>query len=144
MCAVVPVAEAVSGPGANENSKFVYTESLGTGLDLVLTFSEGGQKRFDSVTYQLNGNASHIRICDGQGVGATRVVNEMLAVTPGDDGRGSGFFTVDSGVSETICGCGCGSGSLTVTYKLTLTNLATGHVYRLDDFMQTFTSETAR
>ena len=69
MCVVAPVAGAVSGPGANENSKFVYTEQLGAGLDLVLTFDEGSQKRFESVGYQLDGEASHFQICDGQGAG---------------------------------------------------------------------------
>jgi hypothetical protein len=141
MCVVVPVAGAVSGPGANENSKFVYTEDLGTALALVLAFDEGSQKRFESIAYQLDGNASHIRFCGGQGLGTMRAFSETLTVTPNEEGRASGVFTIDSGTSDTICACGCGSGTLTVTYsEMTLTNLATGHVYRLDAFTRTFSS----
>ena len=140
--AVASAAGAVSGPGANENSKFVYTEALGgTGFELVLAFDEGSQKRFGSVEYELAGNTSYVRFCNGQGLGETGAVSKALTVTPDEAGRASGEFTIDSGAGTTICACGCGSGTLTVTFgDMTLTNLATGHVYRLDDFTQTFTS----
>jgi hypothetical protein len=50
-------------------------------------------------------------------------------------------FTVDSGTTDTICACGCGPGTLTVDYTdMTLTNLASGHVYRLDPISQTYTT----
>src|SRR5262245_42670569 len=126
MCVVVPVAGAVSGPGANDNSKFVYTEDLGTANALVLAFDEGSQKRFESVTYQFDGDASYFRMCDGRGLGELRRVRETLAVTPDEGGRATGVFTIASGTSDTICACGCGSGTLTVSYSdVTLTNLAT-------------------
>lgn len=137
----VSTAGAVSGPGANENSKFVYTENLNTGFDLVLTTDEGSQKRFESVTYELGFTASFIRFCDGQGVGIQRTDTKTLSVTPDQDGRAVGAFTIESNTGGVMCGCGCGTGTLTVTYEqMTLTNLATGRTYRLDPVTQTFTT----
>ena len=141
MAVAVSTAGAVSGPGANENSKFVYTENLNTGFDLVLTIDEGSQKRFESVTYELGFTASFIRFCGGQGLGTTRTDTKSLSVTPDQDGRAIGAFTIESNTGGVICGCGCGTGTLTVTYdQMTLTNLATDRTYRLDPVTQTFTT----
>jgi len=140
MVVAVSTAQAVSGPGANDNSKFVYTEDI-VATDLALTFSEGSQKRFDSVTYDLYLVASQFRMCGGQGLGESKEVRDTLTVTPGEDGRTMGAFAYDFGISDTICGCGCGSGTLTVTYdEMTLTNAVTGRVYRLDPVTKTYST----
>jgi hypothetical protein len=141
MAVMASSAQAVSGPGANENSKFVYTEDI-VGTDLALTFNEGSQKRFDSVTYDLYVVASYFSFCGERGLGESREVRQTLTVTPGEDGRTMGAFAYDFGISDTVCGCGCGgSGTLTVTYdQMTLTNAATGRVYRLDPVTKTYST----
>lgn len=135
----VPVAGAVSGPDANENSKFVYTAEI-VATDLVLNFDEGGQKRFPSVEYRLDATVEVIRFCGGQGIGTRETVATTVTVTPNEQGRAVGAFTVGSGTSDTPCSC-CTQGTLTVDYSnMTLTNLASGHVYRLDPIRQTYTT----
>jgi hypothetical protein len=133
----IPVAGAVSGPGANENSKFVYTEEI-VATDLVVTIDEGGQKRFESVEYRLDVTVDVFRFCGGQGIGTRQTLAPAVTVTPNEQGRAVGAFTVDSGTSDTPCSC-CTGGTLTVEYfDMTLTNLASGHVYRLDPMSQTY------
>jgi hypothetical protein len=133
-------AEAVSGPGANENSKFVYTEQLAGFDPLVINFDEGSLKRFASVNYELRATASYTRICDGQGLGSETAVQDTLSAPTSDEGRATGTFSVSSGSGYTVCGCGCNTGTLTVRFTdMTLTNVTTGRVYRLDPFTQTFT-----
>jgi hypothetical protein len=135
----VPLAGAVSGPDANENSKFVYTEEI-IATDLVLNFDEGGQKRFPSVVYRLDATVEVIRFCGGQGIGTRETVDPTVTVTPNEQGRAVGAFTVDAGTSVTPCSC-CSQGTLTVDYSnMTLTNLASGHAYRLDPVSQTYTT----
>jgi hypothetical protein len=136
----ISTAGAVSGPGANENSKFVYTEEV-VATDLVLNFDEGSQKRFVAVEYRLDLTVTVERFCGGQGIATIRAVSDTLTVVPDERGRALGAFTVDSGASDTVCACGCGEGTLTVAYfDMTLTNLATGREYRLDPVSQTYTT----
>ena len=136
----VSTAGAVSGPGANDNSKFVYTEQLAGFDPLVLNFDEGSLKRFASVTYELRGTATYTRICDGIGTGQRTDVLDTLTVLP-TEGRAIGAFTIYTGAGSMVCGCGCATGTLSVSYTdMTLTNVTTGRVYRLDPVSQTFTS----
>ena len=137
----VSTAGAVSGPGANENSKFVYTEQLADFDPLVITFDEGSLKRFASVNYEFRATASYVRICGGQGIGSETAVQDMLSVPVTGEGRATGTFSVSSGSGNTVCGCSCETGTLTVRFTdMTITNGATGRVYRLDPLTQTFTS----
>jgi hypothetical protein len=134
------VAGAVSGPGANENSKLVYTEEI-VATDLSFAFDEGSQKRFPSVDYQLVVTVTVMRFCNGQGLGSQQTETPTVTIAPNEEGRAVGAFTVDSGTTDTICACGCGAGSLAIDYTdMTLTNLTGGHVYRLDPISQTFTT----
>jgi hypothetical protein len=137
----VSTAGAVSGPGANENSKFVYTEQLAGFDPLVINFDEGSLKRFTSVNYELRATASYVRLCGGQGIGIETAVQDTLLAPVNDEGRATGTFSVSSGSGDTVCGCGCETGTLTVRFTdMTLTNVTTGRVYRLDPLTQTFTS----
>jgi hypothetical protein len=135
LSAGVSVAGAVSGPGANENSKFVYTEEV-VSTDLVVNFEEGGQKKFSGVDYRLDATVEVYKECGGQAlVYLYSASNAVTALVPDDKGRAAGSVSVEGpGVSDCL-----ETTLLRITYaELTLTNLASGHAYRLDPITQTY------
>ena len=127
------LALAIAGVSiAGASGKLDYTETIEfPGGDLVVAFDEGGQKRFDSVGYELTATASAIS-CEAPdhciGVLSTPI-DTITGLVPDDKGRVTGILTlVPTGGGGTICGC-----TLHMDYSdVTLTNLTTGHVYRLD------------
>jgi len=127
-------ARAVSGPGANDNSKFVYTEAVDqVANNLTITFSEGGQKRFASVDYQATGQAETTQVLSGGQVVKQLLFPDpaLIVLSPDADGRASGSTTlvVNPGPSPCLCG-----GSFRIDYtNVVLTNISSGHVYRLAD-----------
>ena len=130
----VSTAGAVSGPGANDNSKFVYSESIDRATsNLTVTIGEGGQKRFESVDYQLTGQAVTTSFLDGGQIIKVLVTPDPsteATLSPDADGRVSGSLTLVLNIGP----CACGGGSFRVDYtNLVLRNVSSGHVYRLDD-----------
>ncbi len=112
---------------AGASTKFAYTEQLTDARSLVIAFEEGSLKRFATVDYQLD--ATEISRWESCGGGSIDVnaVNVPLTDAPVDNGRTSGNFTVQLPPSDQLCA------PQHVEYTdMTLTNVTTGHVYRLD------------
>jgi hypothetical protein len=123
----VSIAEAIP--------KFTSTETIQfPSGNLVVTFDEGGQKRFESVDYRLAATAE-ARSCTTVN-DVTQCISvrwepsaDVTGLIPDDKGRVAGSLALDSGAGGgTICGC--------VTHmdysEATLTNLTSGRVYRLE------------
>ena len=111
---------------AGASTKFSSTEEI-TGNDLVLDFEERSLKRFASVDYRLDGAVLAV-YCNGQG-GA--LLYDTVALTPDAKGHVSGTLTLDLGPSGSLC-----EPHYVEYTDVTLTNLTTGHVYRLDSISQ--------
>jgi hypothetical protein len=112
-------------PLAGASTKFAYTEQLTDARSLVVDFEEGSLKRFASVDYQLD--ATEISRWESCGGGSIEVnaVSVPLTLAP-DQGRTTGNFTVQLPPSDQLCA------PQHVEYtNMTLTNVTTGHVYRL-------------
>jgi hypothetical protein len=117
---------------AGASGKFGYVEVIQfPGGDLVVTFDEGGQKRFDAVGYRLDATASVMTCQDPDHCIAVLSTPSatVTGLTPDEKGRVTGTLTLAPNAGGGgICGC-----SSHVDYwDVTLTNLASGHVYRLD------------
>ncbi len=124
LTSVLVLSVGISVAGAS--TKFSSTEVI-TGNDLVLDFQEGSLKRFASVDYRLDGAVLAV-YCDGQG-GA--LLFDTVALTPDDKGRVRGMLTLDLDPSGTRC-----EPHYVEYTDVTLTNLTTGHLYRLDSVSQ--------
>jgi len=112
--------------------KFVYTEEIQfPGGTLSVAFDEGGQKRFDSVGYRLDANVTVTTCQEGQCIAvADSPSATLLDLTPDAKGRVTGSLTLvpPPPGGGGICVC-----TSSVEYRdVTLTNLTSGHVYRLD------------
>jgi hypothetical protein len=118
---------------AGASSKFAYTEQVTAARSLIVDFEEGSLKRFASVDYELAATA-RAQYCDG-GVEAQALV-DTDTLLPDDKGRVSGSLTLQPGVSP---GHVCAPSYIEFT-SVTLTNLSTGHVYRLDSASRDFSS----
>ena len=122
---VLMLGVTVSTAGAS--TKFSYTQSVDIETHLVVGFEEGSLKRFDTVDYQLDafGLLTSPTIIFGSPVTGT------VQLVTDERGRVSG----DIATTVNLLGffpCGC-TGPRQVAYSdITLTNLTTGHVYRLD------------
>jgi hypothetical protein len=131
--AILALFAGVSVAGAS--TKFDSTETIQfPGGRLVVTFVEGGQKRFSSVDYQLSATAV---VTSCQTVGDVTQCGAALSfptttvtgLIPDDKGRVTGSLTVvGTPVGGTICTC-----ISHVDYsEIVLTNLTSGRVYRLE------------
>lgn len=113
---------------AAASTKFSSTAEITDNGHLVVNFEEGSLKRFASIDYQLDATATvqspnFAQLYEG--------LRASLTLAPGDRGRVAGTLSLTdvSLISPGPCTCG----PLHVEYfDMTLTNLATGHVYRLD------------
>lgn len=126
------LAVGIAAAGANASTKFAYTEQVADTADLVVGFEEGSLKRFASVDYQLTATASSVSCSGGQCLGALydNLPPANVTLTPDAKGRVTGTLTIDIPTSPVPCVC---SGTLHVEYtNVTLTNVTTGRVYRLD------------
>ena len=111
---------------AGASTKFSSTEEI-TGNDLVLDFEEGSLKRFSSVDYRLDGAVLAVS-CVGQ---FRALLFDTVSLTPDARGRVSGTLTLDLGPSGSLC-----EPHYVEYTDVTLTNLTTGHGYRLDSISQ--------
>ena len=126
---VLSVGISVAGAVTKVNS----TDILDNG-NLALSLEERGMKKFPSVDYRLDATAT-AGSCDptGQLCVAQLFENlvEVVTLTPDDKGAVAGTLT-ETNVSFPSGGpCTCGPRHVEY-YDMTLTNLATGHVYSLD------------
>ena len=101
---------------------------------LVIDFEEGSLKKFATVDYQLD--ATEISRWDSCGGGGSIEVHAVhpdpLTLAP-DAGRTSGNFTVALPPSDQLCA------PQHVEYTdMTVTNVTTGHVYRLDSISRDY------
>ena len=122
---VLALGVTVSTAGAS--TKFSYTQSVDIETHLVVGFEEGSLKRFDTVDYQLDANgalyAPTLRL--------TAQVSGTVQLVTDERGRVSGTIATTTNLLG-FFPCGC-TGPRWVEYSdITLTNLTTGHVYRLD------------
>jgi len=119
---------------AGASSKFAYTEAITDTGNLSVSFEEAGLKRFDAIDYQLDATASAMYT----NTAAQFFPTVSATLSPTVKGRVAGTLvtTLDlSAPSGGICGCGL---QRVVYTNVTLTNLTTGHVYRLDSISQTY------
>lgn len=122
-----------AGSGAGASSKLAYTGAIQfPSGNLLLTLDEAGQKRFTSVDYQLTATAT-AKTCDlltGQCIATLYYPTDTVAgLVPDDKGHVTTSLTLD----QVPGGGGLCSCTLHMEYSdVTLTNLASGHVYRLD------------
>lgn len=133
----ISVAGAVPGPGTNDNSKFFYTEEV-VSTDLVVNFGEGGQKKLSAVDYRVDATVEVYRECGGQAIAYLySASNTVAGLVPDDKGRVVGNLVLEGPGEPSPCS---ETTLLRVEYRnMTLTNLTTGHVYRLDPITQEYT-----
>jgi hypothetical protein len=119
---------------AGASTKFSSTEEITDNGHLVFDFEEGSLKRFASVDYQLDATAT---VASPNLAQLYPDLRASVTLTPDDKGRAAGTPTL-SDVNLTSGGpCTCGG--LRVEYfDMTLTNLTTGHVYRLDSISRDY------
>ena len=116
-----------------------YREEVIAG-DLIVTLEERGLSRFASVDYRLDATVGVLRFCNGQGIGhLDSATASAVGLVPDQGGRVVGSLTLEgSGVG----GCGCCTGStFQVEYSdVTLTNLASGRIYRLEPIAESYSN----
>ncbi len=123
---------------AEASTKFAYAETFDAVdvANLNVAFEEGSLKRFEAVEYQLDATAVVTWTCaGGQSVAEQLFPSTSLAVAPDDKGRVSGSATLD--LDRSPAGPCPGVGFSVAHSNLMLTNLRTGHVYRLDSIART-------
>lgn len=114
---------------ANASTKFDYTTSIDNTGELVVVFEEGSLKRFDGVAYRLEALGKMVTptmIAAGQAL-----VETESPLVPDTSGRVTGSLATSLGLLF-LAPCGCSGGRYFEYTNIVLTNLATGHVYRLD------------
>lgn len=127
------LSAGISGAGAT--GKLAYTEEIQfPSGSLAVTLDEGGQKRFATVDYQLTATAMSMSCMTVDGVTQClgSMTDESATVTglvPDEKGRVTATLTlVRQGGGGGLCEC-----TLHMEYSnVTLTNMTSGHVYRLD------------
>ena len=119
---------------AGASNKFAYTEGIDNTENLTVSFQEGSMKRFSSVEYRLDATA----VATYTNLAAQYFPTVSTTSTPDANGRVTATLTttLDLGApSDGICGCGLQR----VEYSgVTLTNVTTGHVYRLASISQNY------
>jgi hypothetical protein len=128
------LAVGVSTPGAS--SKFSYSEEIAANASLVVSFQEGSLRRFESVEYRLDATADVTLEQPGQTITVRSTPTASTTLVPDARGGTQGVLTLD--VDITAGGCLCGGTALVEYSSVTLTNLATGKIYRLEPINRTF------
>lgn len=129
----------ISAAGAS--SKFAYSEEIQfPSGSLVVRFAEASQKRFTSVDYQLTATATATACTTLDGVtkciGSLAFPSNTVTLVPDEKGQVTGSFMLagSGSVGGGLCEC-----TLHTEYSdVTLTNLTSGHVYRLDPIVGDF------
>jgi hypothetical protein len=129
---MLALAGGITAAGAS--TKFAYTEEVTQNGGAIVQFEEGSLKRFMSLDYQLDATqvatlGSH---CEPGPLGAIAAeVSATLTLIPDEKGRVSGTLTLALDPPQLIP---CQIVPRVEYTNVTLTNLTTGHAYRLDPF----------
>ena len=127
--AALMVALLSTATVASASTKFDYTTSIDNTGELVVSFEERSLKRFDGVSYRLE--AFGEMVTPSRRLGGQALVETESPPVPDANGRVTGSLTTSLGLLF-LTPCGCGEGRYIEYTNIVLTNLATGHVYRLD------------
>ena len=120
---------------AGASTKFSYSASISDAGFLVVDLEEQGQRRFEGVRYQLNATATVVGTNEAY-VLPTSGQTPTPSI-PDDRGRISATVATTDDIFPQVGPCGCGP--KVVTYdEITLTNLDSGHTYRLTAVTRTF------
>jgi len=130
------LAVGVSAPGAS--SRFSYSEEIAATGSLIVAFQEGSLKRFGSVDYQLTATADVTVEQPDQTIVARSTLMAPATLVPDARGGTQGVLTLDVDITAGG-GCLCGGSSRVDYSDVTLSNLATGKVYRLDSISRMLT-----
>jgi hypothetical protein len=114
---------------ASASAKFDYTTSIDDTGELVVSFEERSLKRFDGVSYRLE--ALGELVTPTRRGGGQALVETESPLVPDANGRVTGSLTTTLGLLF-LAPCGCGEGRYIEYTNIVLTNLATGHMYRLN------------
>lgn len=127
--AVLIVALVSAVTVASASTKFDYTTSIDDTGELVVVFEERSLKRFDGVAYRLE--AFGAVVTPTWIAAAQALVETETLLVPDTNGRVTGSLATTLGLLL-LGPCGCAGGRYLEYTNIVLTNLATGHVYRLD------------
>ena len=129
LAAVVALAVGASSGGAS--SKFSYSEEVTATGDLVVRFDEMSLKRFVVVDYRLDATADALSAssCATQQILQRLFQTATVSLAPDAKGRVTGTLTLDLDVPQVMT---CQYLRHVEYTNVTLTNLSTGHLYRLD------------
>ena len=127
--AVLIIALVSAATVASASTKFDYTTSIDDTGELVVVFDEKSLKRFDGVAYRLE--AFGEMVTPTMRIGAQALVETESLLVPDTNGRVTGSLATTLGLLSLVP-CGCSGGRYVEYTNIVLTNLATGHVYRLD------------
>jgi hypothetical protein len=133
LAVVLTLSAGISVAGAS--TKFSYTQEITDTGNLVFSFEEGSLKRFASVEYRLEATA----IVASPDIAQLFEFDESVTLTPDDRGRVLDTLTLNVNLSPGGGGCTCG-GRRVEYFDMTLTNVASGHVYRIDPISRDFPS----
>lgn len=134
LTALLALATGLATSGAS--TKFAYAEEVTATGDLIVHFEESSLKRFDGVDYQLDATAtSLLGTCGEQQALMATFPTATTALSPDTKGQVTGTLTLVPDVPPVVpC-----QRLLRVEYTgVTLTNLATGHAYRLNPVSRAF------
>ena len=126
---MVALISAAAATVASASTKFDHTTSIDNTGELVVSFEERSLKRFDGVSYRLE--AFGELVTPTRRSGGHALVETESPLVPDTNGRLTGSLTTSLGLLF-LAPCGCGEGRYIEYTHIVLTNLATGHVYRLD------------
>lgn len=130
-------AASAGATPATGTGKLGYTEIVAADGTLTVSVDESGQKRFTAVDYRLGADVSVTARCVDQAVAG---FYSLSATASGLSPDAKGHVLGSIGVTPPLGGSGC-SGILSRTFdytNVTLTNVASGHLYRLDPISETY------
>ena len=133
LTALLALTTGLATSGAS--TKFAYAAEVTATGDLIVNFEEASLKRFDSVGYQADATATSVLgTCEQQALVQT-FPTATVALSTDSKGRVSGTVTLVLDVPQVVA---CQRLLRVEHTDVTLTNLASGHVYRLDPISRGF------
>jgi len=138
----VGLALSVGVSASAASSKFSNTSAIDSSGGFIVSFEEGGMKKYSSVDYRLDATADAqwlISVDPPQSIAKRYPATASAALAPDENGRISGTLTLDIGQSGGPGGlCGCAPLQHVAYFDMTLTNVTTGRVFRLNPISRDF------
>ena len=121
------------------SGRLAYTEAVAADGSLTVTFNEPSQKKFASVTYELDAQQDVVWACsDGTSNGRRLFPSNATTVEPVGNGHALGSISLGA-PPVTSSNCTSAATLQQIVYtNVTLTNVTTGDVYPLDSISRTF------